>query len=371
MKRTLIFMIFIFFVLNLMQNITFASNSNLVKDVNVKYNYNLNGTGTSRLIVSFNLAENFDFSAENSNIIIEYYVKNRNGEFIPFKSSTTGQVYLKDKMWAGYLNSYNSEGIEYKYSKGIANDEKYLNQITSNTVLSTQITSDTKVDVDWTNESIFGIKVTVIRSDKSGEAVTAYSNGMNRIVEKIHAPIAPVVEVSVNTGIKLESVAELPASTQLVAERIENETVYTNISNALPEAKDIVIYNIKLQSSGVNIQPNGNVRISIPIPHNFDNSKVKVYRFAEDGSQSLYDIGIESKDGVDYATFETEHFSTYVLAEISNIINSDTNINITNIEEQYVTPSIEKIEKIYPYNSILQLITKLIKVTIKILSISI
>ena len=316
MKKIVIAMIFIFFMLILIPSVVFATEANLVTNAKAKYDYKLNGTNTSRLIISFNLAENFDFLIENSNIIIDYYMKDNNGKLIPIRSSTTGEIYAKDKTWAGYLNSFDNypEG-EHKYSRGYSNDERYENSIFANTVLSSQITNSTKIDVNWTAETVFAVKVTVIRNDKSGESVIVYSDESKQTVEKIHAPIAPVVEVSPSTGIKLESLAELPASTQLMAEKIEDETIYTEITGILPNATDIVIYKITLESSGVRIQPNGKVKIDIPIPETFDNSSVTVYRIEEDGTTKEYEIEIIETNGISYASFETEHFSTYVLAE--------------------------------------------------------
>ena len=317
MKKILISTIFLFFTIFLIPNLVLGADANLVTNANLKYDYNLNGTGVSRLTINFNLAENFDLSQYNSNIIIDYYIKNENGELMPVKSSTTEHIYAKDKSWAGYLNSYDNypEG-ERKYSSGIANDSRYSDIISANTNLSTQINSNTKVNINWSNNTVLAVKVTAIRGDRSGEEVIAYSDGTKATIRKIHAPIAPVATVSVDTGIKLESVAELPASTQLVAEKVEDDAIYNEVSTIIAEANDFVIYKITLESSGVRIQPNGKVKINIPIPENFDNSNVSVFRIEEDGTKREYNVSVIHEDGVDYATFETEHFSTYVLAEV-------------------------------------------------------
>jgi len=325
MKKILVSTILLFFTLILIPNLVSATTANLVTNANIKYDYRLNNTNVCRLVVNFNLAENFDLSQENSNIIIDYYIKNSSGELIPIKSSTTGQIYAKDKSWAGYLNSYDSypQG-EQKYSSGIANDTRYSNNIPAKTNLNTQITNSTKVDVNWNNALVFAIKVTAIRGNKSGEKVIVYSDGTKPIVEKIHAPIAPVVDVSANTGIKLESTLQLPASTQLVAQKIEDNVVNNEVSNILTEAKKFVVYKITLESSGVKIQPDGKVKINIPIPANFNTYNTSVYRIEEDGSKREYNVSVVKEDGIDYATFETEHFSTYVLAEVETDEKDDT-----------------------------------------------
>ena len=71
------------------------------------------------------------------------------------------------------------------------------------------------------------------------------------------------------------------------------------------------MFDIKLESNGVKIQPNGKVKISIPVPDNFDKSNLVVYRVADNGDKTEYAVTING----DVATFETDHFSTYVLAE--------------------------------------------------------
>lgn len=73
-------------------------------------------------------------------------------------------------------------------------------------------------------------------------------------------------------------------------------------------------YDITLQSNGVAIQPNGKVRISIPIPNYFDATKLVVYRVTSTGEKIKYDITVEG----DFAVIETDHFSVYVLAEEIN-----------------------------------------------------
>lgn len=71
------------------------------------------------------------------------------------------------------------------------------------------------------------------------------------------------------------------------------------------------MFDIKLESNGVTIQPNGKVKISIPVPDNFDKSNLVVYRVADNGDKTEYAVTLNG----DVATFETDHFSTYVLAE--------------------------------------------------------
>ena len=119
------------------------------------------------------------------------------------------------------------------------------------------------------------------------------------------------------TGIKLETTTDIvPNGTQLIVSEITTGNEYVLVENSLKDTvSKIAIYDISLQSNGVDIQPNGKVKISIPIPNDFDTNKIVVYRIDENGTKTEYTVKVLDN----YAIFETDHFSTYVLAEKANI----------------------------------------------------
>lgn len=121
-----------------------------------------------------------------------------------------------------------------------------------------------------------------------------------------------------DTGISMETTTNIvPKDTLLVVNSIETGTsFYQEVYNVIGQARNIKIYDITLKSNGITIQPNGKVKIRIPIPENFDTSNLKVYRI--EGTDKIeYTVTIEEINGIKYATFETDHFSTYVLADES------------------------------------------------------
>ena len=68
----------------------------------------------------------------------------------------------------------------------------------------------------------------------------------------------------------------------------------------------------------------GNVKISIPIPSEFNKSQLVAYRIDESGKKIEYTVKVNGE----YAVIETDHFSTYVLGEMqqeSNQENSNAN----------------------------------------------
>lgn len=131
------------------------------------------------------------------------------------------------------------------------------------------------------------------------------------------------------TNIKLETdTSVVPEDTKLVAEKITTGESYNIVVATLGDTIDkFVLYDITLKSNGVKVQPNGKVKISIPIPDGFNKEKLVVYRINEDGTKVKYDVKIETIEGKEYATFETDHFSLYTLAldnEITNTLDNST-----------------------------------------------
>ena len=131
-----------------------------------------------------------------------------------------------------------------------------------------------------------------------------------------------ITDVDKETNIKLETTtAVVPEDTTLEIERItEGENYNTVIATLGNKVNKFTLYDITLKSNGVKIQPSGKVKISIPVPEGFNKEKLVVYRINEDGTKVKYDIKVETIEGKDYATFETDHFSLYTLAmeETSN-----------------------------------------------------
>lgn len=132
---------------------------------------------------------------------------------------------------------------------------------------------------------------------------------------------AEVKEEDKTTGIKLETNTEIvPANTVLETKEIKEEKTLNTVKKSVKDISNkFVTYDITLKSEGVAIQPNGKVKINIPIPNGFDKSKISVYRVAEDGTRTKYDTKIDG----DYAVFETDHFSTYVLAENNVVVDNN------------------------------------------------
>lgn len=303
MKKFLLLTIILFMTLGVMPSVSFAAEGKLIKDMQIS----LKSTETpKRLEVGFYLAEPIDLTQVSSNIIYEYFTQDSSGNL-------ESMNYKKNKSWSGYLNSYdNYPSGERKYSSGSENNTAYSDNIPADAIY-TSVKSSASIDVTL----VTAVKVTVLRSDGSGEKITVYSDGTTSPVEKIEVSVATEEK---NTGIRLESTtAELPVDTVLTANEVTAGSVYEKARTVLEDvdAKDFIIFEIRLEADGNEIQPDGKVKISIPVPERFDTSNLAVYRIDADGTKTLYTLEVTAKDGVEYATFETDHFSIYVLADIS------------------------------------------------------
>ena len=137
----------------------------------------------------------------------------------------------------------------------------------------------------------------------------------------------PVKKEETTTKIKLEAdTTVIPSNTVLETKEVKEEKTLKVVKESLKEVSNkYVTYDITLTSNNVKIQPNGKVKISIPVPNDFDKTKLAVYRIAEDGTKTKYDTKIDGE----YATIETDHFSTYVLAENNVTINETPNTENT------------------------------------------
>ena len=75
------------------------------------------------------------------------------------------------------------------------------------------------------------------------------------------------------------------------------------------ELSDYTIYNITLREDGMEIQPNEEIEVRLPIPNDAKDGKYVVYRIEEDGEKTL----LESSCDKGYITFKTSHLSYYIV----------------------------------------------------------
>lgn len=167
----------------------------------------------------------------------------------------------------------------------------------------------------------FGSKITGISKGTGDmnipDGYTVYSEyGMDSYIIIKRNKETNIVDKKFN--IKLSAKSEVVSEdTKIVVSEIKSGEKYDKVKESLNnESNRFEIYDINLLRNDIKIQPNGKVKISLPIPDDYDTSKLTVYRVKEDGTKIEYNVSVEGK----YAVFETDHFSIYVLAEKNNEI---------------------------------------------------
>lgn len=270
-------------------------------------------------------------------MIGDYYTKQINNKAITVTASS--MVGGTD----GGLNLWTWEhGTELKiYLNGTLCDTRTMGQELTvpvikvpNTIAANELNSYLKEVIIKANKA-FGEKITKIESGTKSVAgveipngYTIYSDyGMESVVivrkEKVSEPVK---KEETTTKIKLEAdTSVIPANTVLNTKEVKDEKVLNTVKESLKDiATKYMVYDINLLSDGVRIQPNGKVKISIPVPTEYNKSNLVVYRVADNGDKTEYTVKVNR----DVATFETDHFSTYVLAE------KETKSNTNNVVDK-------------------------------------
>ena len=145
-------------------------------------------------------------------------------------------------------------------------------------------------------------------------------NGMMQVVDinktiggtKIRIDVAADNGKLVSEGVIVESEdGTIPDGTDLVVVDITAEETSRYIIENLINSSQVKIYNITLYKDKTEIQPNGKIRVKVPLPALYKENQCVIYRVESDGS--FTDMGAQYSDG--YMLFETEHLSNYILYE--------------------------------------------------------
>lgn len=274
-------------------------------------------------------------------MIGEYYTKQINNKAI------TVQAPILAGGTEGGLNEWTFESGTHLeiYLNGNLCDTKVMGtELTvpvitvPNTITDNELNGYLK-DVITKSHKAFGEEITKIESGtKSVTGVeipngyTVYSDyGLESVVivrkEKVTEPVK-IEETT--TKIKLEAdTTVIPANTVLNTKEVKEEKVLNTVKESLKDiSTKYMVYDINLLSNGVKIQPNGKVKISIPVPTEYNKANIVVYRVADNGDKTEYAVTVNG----DVATFETDHFSTYVLAEKEVAQNTENTDNTENTE---------------------------------------
>lgn len=182
-----------------------------------------------------------------------------------------------------------------------------------------QNTTDNKT-VEWTtsDETVATVENGKVTTLKEGKAIITARVGTLTATCEIIVPefsIKPIRDEDKATGVNIEAPANiLPVDTKLIVIPITESSVkvFKGIETSLKDISEkFSAFDIHLESEGVKVEPKGNVKVILPIPTGYDHSKILIYRILEDGT--FKDMQAIITD--DSVSFETNHFSVYVISE--------------------------------------------------------
>ncbi len=144
-----------------------------------------------------------------------------------------------------------------------------------------------------------------------------------RFIEKLK------VLVNVETGVEIVYTNEFSDDSKLEVSETPDDTVFRLIGKDYGDNVNTVVYDINVTKDGGKVQPTGTVTVRIPVPADFNGTKIiVVYVDTENGTTESIPCTIV--DG--YVEFKTAHFSKYALVWGNGNVKS---VSISDIEVKY------------------------------------
>lgn len=203
---------------------------------------------------------------------------------------------------------------------------------------------DDKKNVKWTSSdtSIATVdengKVTFLKEGKV--EITAFDeNGevkYKAIIESLKSvenkPNGNVLSTNISLLAKEDEVSENAYLD--IKEILKDESKYKEIQSKIKNVNKFELYDIKLKENDVIIQPKKDVILVFDIPQGFDINKIAIIRVEDDGSFTK----LETKLVNGKLQAKTNHFSDYIIAELSNENTTTKDINKTETESDIKNP---------------------------------
>ena len=139
------------------------------------------------------------------------------------------------------------------------------------------------------------------------------------------------------TNVSVETDSDIPLDTIVGVNHITSGDAYNNIISVLA-VEDGEVFDISLnsiaQKRNITKLANGKFLVKIPIPEKYEGKSLIVYYVDQDNVVTPYTV--TATDG--YATFETDHFSTYTLT--TTVANPATGDNVLNYIIMFIISTI-------------------------------
>ncbi|MBE6153246.1 MAG: hypothetical protein E7166_03380 [Firmicutes bacterium] len=190
--------------------------------------------------------------------------------------------------------------------------------------LSSGIALDSLVDVDRTDGNYYNISVTV------NDVVKTYPFYiMKGSTEDLTVPTYLGSDIESNITIT-NSDPYIPLDTSLTVKNVIDD----NIKKILG-TNNYKAFDIKLYSDGLGAlieKSNDKFLVRMPLPEEYEDKSLIVYYINSNNEKEEHTVTV--KDG--YATFETNHFSTYILTENTNNTVVETPNTLDNISLYFI-----------------------------------
>lgn len=304
--------------------------NNIVKAGEAKYASGLKSSGTYKIgeTITFTMSRN-DYNNKYSCPCL--LKKDVNGKLDKKGPVLYAPSYSFDtsKLEPGvyYLSTVDNEYIEINIVDGdmtIGESNDSSSEDSSDDSSDSDTSSDT-TDATSTRNPVTSSTGTAAVENKvttsaSGEATAtiklpANDKVANLDVNTLDAQAKAVLDQAFSFDVKAGN-GVIPSGASMKISKVVTGTEYSNakaVTNAVSDK--IAVFEIDLlNSNDVKVQPNGKVSITTDIPTGFDPSRVVVYRLSADGKSYTKLTSTVSGGKI---SFETDHFSTYIVAQES------------------------------------------------------
>ena len=140
----------------------------------------------------------------------------------------------------------------------------------------------------------------------------SFDSNCNRGKIEIHCIPHEMNNYFVNGSVIVSQEKKFNSNTILDAYRVAESTELDKLSGDIIEAlENCNIYSITLWENGVEIQPDGEIEVRVPVPEGADGTKCIIYRIEENGDRTLIPSTLDN----DYLVFKTTHLSYYIIGE--------------------------------------------------------
>ena len=192
-----------------------------------------------------------------------------------------------------YFDETKEEWVWVKYDRGIAITLKLEND-------GITLVSDKKVDKLPT---------------KYSEVPTATASSETKVI------------YNTEKGITFADNNNFQAGTTVTAKEVKSGTAFDMAKKALASVSSkFVVFDFSAVKSGATVQPNGKVKVTMNIPETLSAEGLKMFYVSDKGEKENIAITVDKKNKT--VTAELEHFSTYVLANVSTSPKTGDNSNV-------------------------------------------